>query len=160
MKGSDLVYHEIASKNILLGSSVFLTLALPKTWDISIGAGPPEITASHEHDGRRWVATGDGWYILHDPGRHWALEVRLTAKLPGRSVQEPSLREITVAGHPARVNWDRRKRGFIQRWNVTYVTVEFHCPHTDRQLRLEFSGRVPDEAFVELIEAAKFIRCH
>jgi hypothetical protein len=160
VKGSDLVYHEIASNNILLGSSIFLTLGLPQSWDISMGAGRPEITASHEHNGRRWVATGDAWYILHDPGRRWAMEVRLTAKLPRRSGAEAIPQEITIAGHPARVTWARRQRGLIKRWTVTYVTVEFHCPHTDRQLRLEFSGRVPDEAFVEIIEAAKFIRCH
>jgi hypothetical protein len=160
VKGTDLVHHEITAGNILMGGSAFLSLALPETWDISMGAGHPEVTASQEHDGRRWVATGDAWYILHNTGQRWAMEVRLTAKLPARSRKETSVPEVTVAGHPARVTWKQRRRGFIKRWSVTYVTVEFHCPPTKRQLRLEFSGRVPDEAFQEMIEAVRYVRCH
>lgn len=160
MKGADLVQHEIATGNVLVGTSIFLSLALPKTWDITIGAGRPEITASHEHDGRRWVATGDAWYILHDTGRRWAMEIRITAKLPNRSRREIAVPDVTIAGHPACVTWKRRRRGFIKRWSVTYVTVEFHCPHTERKLRLEFSGRLPDEAFQEMVKAARYARCH
>jgi hypothetical protein len=143
-----------------MGNSTFLSLALPKPWTISIGAGRPEITASHERNGRRWVATGDAWYILHDGDRRWAVEMRLSAKPVGRSPKPASVQESTIAGHPATVTWQRRKRGFIKRWLVTYVTVEFHCPLTDRQLRLEFSGRAPDEAFQEIIEATQYVRCH
>ena len=86
--------------------------------------------------------------------------MRLTAKLPGRSGRAAATPELTVAGHPARVTWQRRKRGFFKRWLVTYVIVEFQCPQTERQLKLEFSGRVADEAFQEMIEAAKYVRCH
>ena len=160
MKAADLIHHEIATANPLFGAATFLSLALPKTWDISIGAGRPEITGSTQHNGQRWVATGDAWYILHNPGRRWAMEVRLTAKLPGRNRREIAVPGLTVAGHPARVAWQQRRRGFIKRWPVTYVTVQFHCPHTERQLRVEFSGRLPDEAFQELVEAARYIRCH
>ncbi|MEW5961838.1 MAG: hypothetical protein AB1801_29305 [Chloroflexota bacterium] len=160
MKGAELVHHDIAIANILVGASTFISLALPKTWDILKGAGQPEVTATHERNGRRWVVTGDAWYILHDPGRRWAMELRLTAKLPGRSDRAAALPELTVAGHPARVTWQRRKRGLIKRWPVTYVTVEFQCPQTERRLKLEFSGRVSDDAFQEMIEAAKFVRCH
>jgi hypothetical protein len=160
VKGTDLVHHEIVVNNILLGASTFLSLALPQTWDISMGAGRPEITASHERNGRRWVATGDAWYVLHDSDRHWAMEVRLTAKVPKRSRNAISISEITVAGHPASIIWNRRKRGLIKRWSVTYVTVEFYCPRTERQLKVEFSGRVPDEAFQEVVEATRYVRCH
>lgn len=160
MKGTDLVHHEIVANNILLGASTFLSLALPQTWDISMGAGRPEITASREHNGQRWVATGDAWYILHDPDRRWAMEIRLTAKLPKRSREAISVSEITVAGHPASIIWNQRKRGLIKRWSVTYVTVEFYCPRTERELKMEFSGRVPDEAFQEVVEATRYARCH
>ncbi len=160
MQAADLIRHEIAAGNILMGNSTFLSLALPQTWTISIGAGRPEITASQERNGRRWVATGDAWYILHDAGRRWAVEVRLTAKPAGHSPPAVSVPALTVAGHPAAVTWQRRKRGLIKRWPVTYVTVEFHCPLTERRLKLEFSGRAPDEAFQEIIEAAQYIRCH
>ena len=160
VKGADLVHHDIAIANVLVGASTFISLALPKTWDILKGAGHPEVTATHERNGRRWIATGDAWYILHNPDQHWAMELRLTAKLPGRSGRAAATPELTVAGHPARVTWQRRKRGFFKRWVVTYVTVEFQCPQTERQLKLEFSGRVADEAFQEMIEAAKYVRCH
>jgi hypothetical protein len=160
VKGAELVRHDIAIANVLVGASTFISLALPKTWNIVKGAGPPEVTATHAHNGRRWVATGDAWYILHDPDRHWAMELRLTAKLPGRSDQAAAIPEITVAGHPTRVTWQQRKRGFFKRWSVTYVTLEFQCPQTQRQLKLEFSGRVSDEAFQEMVEAAKYVRCH
>ncbi len=162
MKGTELVLHEISTGNVLFGAATFLSLALPKVWYVSMGAGRPEITASHERNGQRWVATGDAWYILHDPDRRWAMEVRLTAKIPRRSrrEQETSVPDLTIAGHPAKVTWQRRRRGFIKRWSVTYLIVEFQCPPTERQLRLEFSGRVPDEAFQEMIEAARYHRCH
>ena len=153
----NLIHHEIAANNILVGASTFLTLALPPAWDITLGAGRPEITASHERHGRRWVVTGDAWYILHNPTQRWAMEVRLTASPSSRTL---STSGMTVAGHPARVTWKRRKRGFIKRWPVTYVNVEFYCPQTDRQLNLEFSGRVPDEVFQEVIEASRHVRCH
>jgi hypothetical protein len=160
LQAADLVHHEIAAGNIFLGDSVFLSLALPKSWDLSIGAGRPEITASHERNGRRWVATGDAWYVLHDTGRRWAMEVRLTVKPAGQNLPEIALPTLWVAGHAAEVTWQRRRRGFIRRWSVTYVTVQFHCPKTERRLRLEFSGRIPDEAFQEMIEAVRYVRCH
>lgn len=160
MQGADLVHHEIVANNLLLGASYFLSLALPPSWNISMGAGRPEITASSERNGRRWVTAGDAWYVLHEPERRWAMEIRLTAASPKRSRSVVSVPELTIAGHPARVTWNRRRRGFIKRWSVTYVTAEFLCPQTERQLRLEFSGRVPDDAFEEIIEAAKYARCH
>jgi hypothetical protein len=86
--------------------------------------------------------------------------MRLSARPMSRSPQAVSISGITIAGHPATVTWQRRKRGFIKRWLVTYVIVEFHCPPTDRQLRLEFSGRAPDEAFQEIVEATQYVRCH
>lgn len=154
---ANLIHHEIAANNILVGASTFLTLALPPLWNITIGAGRPEITASHERQGRRWVISGDAWYILHNPAQRWAMEVRLTAKPSSRSLSPSGM---TVGGHPACVTWKRRKRGFIKRWPVTYVNVEFYCPQTDRQLSLEFSGRVPDEVFQEVVEANRYARCH
>ncbi|MBN1993636.1 MAG: hypothetical protein JW953_13125 [Anaerolineae bacterium] len=161
MAGAELVrQHEIAINNVLLGASTFISLALPPGWEIVMGAGSPEVTASHRHNGRRWVATGDAWYILHHPGRRWAMELRLTASLPPRSRRETILPELTVAGHPASVTWKQRKRGFIKRWPVTYVTVEFFCPHTKRQLRLEFSGSPLPEAFEEVLAVIKYARCH
>jgi hypothetical protein len=157
---ADLIHHEIVAGNILLGRSTFLALALPKTWDISMGAGHPEITASHERNGRRWVATGDAWYILHDEGRRWAMEMRLTARPTRRAPREIGVPDITISGHPAEVKWQQRQRGLIKRWLVTYVTVAFYCPRTERQLKLEFSGRVPNDAFQEIVEASRYIRCH
>jgi hypothetical protein len=88
------------------------------------------------------------------------MEVRLTAKPVGRSPGEIAVPDLTIAGHSALVTWQRRKRGLIKRWSVTYVTVEFHCLHTDRQLKLEFSGRAPDEAFQEIVEVSRYARCH
>jgi hypothetical protein len=160
VQAADLIHHDIAAGNFLLGHSIFLSLALPKTWAISLGVGRPEITASHERNGQRWVATGDAWYTLHDAGRRWAMEIRLTAKPASRSPFQISVPEVTIAGHPATVAWQRRKRGFIKRWWVPYVTIEFYGRRPERQLKLEFSGRVPDEAFQEIIEATRYVRCH
>lgn len=160
MKRADVVQHRIAINNVFVGVSDFLSLALPPGWEITLGAGPPEVTASHQRNGRRWVATGDAWYILHNPAHRRAMEMRLTARLPGRSPLQASGPEITVAGHPARVTWKRRKRGFIKRWEVTYVTVEFVCPRTERRLKLEFSGRTSDTVFQEVVDAIQFLRCH
>jgi hypothetical protein len=88
------------------------------------------------------------------------MEVRLTVQPARRVPQEISIPEVTIAGHPATVTWQRRKRGLFKRWSVTYVTVKFHCPRTERRLKLEFSGRVSDDAFQEMIEASRYVRCH
>ncbi len=155
-----LVHHEIAAGNILIGQSVFLSLALPANWTISIGAGRPEVTASHERNGRRWVATGDAWYVLYNTDRRWAMELRLTARPAGRNHRETPLPDMTVSGHGAGLTWQRRRRGLFKRWPVTYLIVQFCCPQTDRQLRVELSGNLPDEAFQELVEALPYMRCH
>lgn len=160
MLNSDLVHHEIAAGNILIGQSIFLSLALPITWTIGMGAGGPEVTASHERNGRRWVATGDAWYVLYNTDRRWAVELRLTARPAGRISREPARPALTVAGHEAELTWQRRRRGLLKRWPVTYLVVQFCCPQTERQLRVELSGNLPDEAFQELVEALPFMRCH
>ncbi len=157
---ADLIYHEIAASNMLVGDTKFLVLPLPSAWEISIGAGRPEVTASHVRDEQRWVASGDAWYVLYNEGRRWAMELRLSAKPAGRFQEEPAVPELTVAGHPAAVSWASRRRGLIKRWSVTYVTVTFYCAKTGRRLSVEFSGRLPDEAFREMVETARYIRCH
>ncbi|RME51794.1 MAG: hypothetical protein D6796_00185 [Caldilineae bacterium] len=160
MRGTEVTYHEICAENFFVGTTVFLTLALPPAWELTMGAGRPEVTASHRHDGRRWVATGDAWYVLDDPVRRWAMEVRLNARPADRPRRAIAIPDATVAGHPAQIVWKRRRRGLFQRWTVTYVTLTFHCPHTRRYLKVEFSGRPPDEAFEEVLQAARYLRCH
>lgn len=160
MRGADVVQHKIAASNPLAGAIVFLSLALPPDWDITLGAGRPEVSATHLRNGERWVATGDAWYILHNSSRRWAMEIRLTAKPLGRARTDISVPDMTVAGHPVAVSWKERRRGFFKRWPVTYVTLRFDCPVTDRRLRLELSGRAPEEAFREILDASKFVRCH
>lgn len=155
----ELVPHEIVVGNILWGKAHFLTLHLPPEWDLAPGVGHPEIVASHERQNRRWVASGDAWYVLYNPQRRWAMELHLVAR-PRRTRNEAVVPSLLVAGHPAAVRRESRRRGLWRRWDVTYVTVTFECPATDRQVKLEFSGRCEQAAFEEILRFVPAFRCH
>lgn len=156
----DLVSHEIAAKNPLLGASRFITLWLPDEWDIAPGVGGPEIVASHERNNDKWVASGKAWYVVYNRDTHWAMEFRIDVG-PLRSEKGPVTAEmLSVDGHDARVRWKERGRGIIRRKRITYMEVSYNCPLSERWMRLEFSGHCGEEAFRALLSYIPYWRCH
>ncbi|HLC04353.1 MAG TPA: hypothetical protein VJK02_15065 [Anaerolineales bacterium] len=153
--------HVLEVTNPLMGSARFLTLRLGQSWDLGQGVGHPEITARHERGSVRWVANGDFWYVLYDGERGWAMEFQgrfrsVSAHRPGDASEL-----VSVAGHPAQVEWRRRRRGLPwQRHDVRYMTVEYDCPQSDRSVRLEFSGWCPEEGFREILGNLAKLGCH
>jgi hypothetical protein len=155
-----LVTHEIFASNLILGESMFVGLKLPPTWKLAPGVSRPEIAAAHDRRNRKWVAAGDAWYVVHDEERKWVMElaIRIRALPRGQNGQG----EIASAGgHAARVDWKDRRRGLPwQRHSVTFMTVTYVCPISEREIRLEFSGWCPLEGFREMLASLEHLVCH
>jgi hypothetical protein len=161
MTDNGTIEHVLEASNPIMGSARFLTLRLGDTWNLGPGVGHPEINASHERGSGRWVANGDFWYVLYDHDRGWAMEFHgafrpVTARKLDRSAEVAS-----VAGHPARVAWRRRRRGLPwRRHDVVYMIVDYDCPQSERSVRLEFSGWCPEAGFREILRSLGQIECH
>ncbi len=154
--------HIIEAANPLLGTSRFLTLFLPESWDLAAGVSGPEVNASHLRHGLRWVANGDFWYIVYHTQYGWAMELHGSARpLNGRRDRPPGAEDATVSGHAAWVTWHTRRRGLPwRRHDVTFMTVNYECPQSERRISLEFSGWCPPEGFRQMLHALEWTRCH
>ena len=149
------VSHEIYADNLLLGKSMLLTLHLPPAWQLAPGVGRPEVVATHERGGSTWVVTGDAWYVLVEEERRWALEMAVRVRPPGQGGTLPGGEAVSVAGHPGVLRWRERRRGLPwKRHRVTFMTLDFDCPHSERSIRLDFSGWCPRAGFQEILQAA------
>ena len=156
---SELVNHEIFAQNLILGESLFLILKLPPHWQLAPGVSRPEIHATHERRGRKWVATGSAWYVIYDGERNWALELAISSRPARNKPRENG--SISIAGHPAQLRWNEKRRGLPwQRHTVRYMTVDFECSQSERELKLEFSGWCPEEGFQEILQSVKQLQCH
>ncbi len=153
-------YHTIAIGNSIFGNARLIELGLPPGWELAPGVSRPEIIAAHERRGLLWVAAGDAWYVVYRPEEGWALELAIrTRAAPSPPPAAPA--EYAVHGHPATLSWKTRRRGLPwNRHDVTFMTLEFTCPHTERRISLEFSGWCPPEGFQQMLEAAQRWRCH
>jgi len=158
---AELVNHEIFAQNLILGESLFLILKLPPHWQLAPGVSRPEIHANHERRGRKWVATGSAWYVVYDGERNWALELQISSR-PARNKSWNDIAEsVSVGGHTARLRWKEKRRGLPwQRHTVRYMILDFECPQSEREMKLEFSGWCPEEGFQEVLQAVKQLRCH
>lgn len=157
----NLVNHDIYASNPLLGDSLFLTLNLPPQWQLGPGVSRPDIAASHERRHKIWVANGSGWYVIYDKERRWALELAIHIGDLQKNSNGVSNDLLSINGHPAKLSWKTKRRGLPwQRHDVTFMTVEYDCPLSERHVTLEFSGWCPREGFDEVLEAARAARCH
>ena len=157
----ELVKHEIFAKNLLLGESLFLTLKLPPHWQLGPGVSRPEIHATHERRGRKWVATGSAWYVVYDGERNWALELAISVRPARNKFGENSVETVNIGGHTAQLRRKEKRRGLPwQRHTVKYMTVDFECPTSEREIKLEFSGWCPEEGFQEVLQSVKQLQCH
>ncbi len=156
-----LVPHDILAGNPLLGSAFFLQLPLPPAWHLAPGVSRPEVVAVHRRRDKPWIVTGDGWYVVYHEERGWALEFHIHVRPPRRNRNHHGEQTIPVNGHTATVHWKTRRRGLPwHRHDVTFMTVAFHCPHSERDLELEFSGWCPQQGFDEVLHALQALRCH
>jgi len=157
----DYVEHRIQAGNPIMGSSQFFTLHLPPAWNLTSGAGHPEIVASHERREIKWVVNGNFYFILFDGQRRWAMEFIGRLRPISDRPLKPAIESASVSGHPAGVRWTTRRRGLPwRRHDITYMMVDYDCPYSERRVSLEFSGVCPEEGFREVLAALKLLRCH
>lgn len=158
---SELVSHEIFADNLLLGKSLFFSLGLPPGWHLAPGVGRPEIVAIHERAKKRWVVTGDAWYVIYHDEKRWALELALKIRPIPDNQQDQSGESISVNRHPGRLTWKHKNRGLPwKRHTVTFMNMVFDCLKTERRIQLEFSGWCPAEGFEEIQQAVQQLGCH
>lgn len=155
-----LVDHEIAVGNLIWGHAQFLTIRMPEVWDLAPGVGRPEIVASHERKGKRWVVTGKAWYVLFHRERGWAMELLLESRVKRKQHPVSTGEQATVHGHPASIRRWERKRGVFKPRTITFVELLCDCDETDRSLKVELSGRCPAEGFEEMLRMIAKWHCH
>jgi len=157
----DLETHDIYASNLLIGEALICGLRLPLPWQLAPGVSRPEIVATHRRRDQKWVVTGDAWYEIHDGERRWAMELAIHVRPLSRRNESRTGQGTFVAGHPARTTWKNGRRGLPwRRHDVTFMTVTFDCPYSERRFKLEFSGWCPREGFEEILAALRHFRCH
>ena len=158
---NDFTSHDIYADNLILGKSMLLTLNLPGSWNLAPGVSRPEVAANHTRQKKTWVASGKAWYVVFDGERNWALELAISIRHEINKTPQPPFETAIVGGHTAQLTWRKKRRGLPwNRHDVTFMTVDYDCPQTERHLRLEFSGWCPESGFWEILEALRIIRCH
>ena len=162
----DLVNHEIYARNLIMGQVLFFNLNLPPEWHLAPGVSRPEINASsRQTEDGSWVVNGNAWYVVYQSERRWALELYasirpLIGQKSGRRIT-PNGGPVNIAGHNAELQWNTKRRGLPwKRHDVTFMTLTFDCPHTERRIKLEFSGWCPQEGFEEILESMRHLKCH
>lgn len=158
----NLVTHEIFAGNLVLGPSKLIDLNLPDRWQLAPGVSRPEVNAVNRPDeDLAWVVNGNAWYVVYETEEGWALELALNIRPGNEASFQPAGEPFSISGHPAEVSWKVRRRGLPwRRHDVTFMTVAFSCPQTERKFKLEFSGWCPAEGFTAIRDALRTMRCH
>lgn len=157
----DLIAHDIQVTNLLLGEARLMRLMLPPTWDIARGLAPPDIHARHTRNGVPWMASGRAWYVLYHKEYGWALELHVHVAPTEQQPPKGTAEHVQIGEHTASLAWRTRRRGLPwRRHDVTFMTVSWYCPKTERHLTLEFSGWCPEEGFDQIKQALAHLRCH
>lgn len=156
-----VVTHDIKIRNLIMGTSRLLELTLPEGWELTKGVGAPEVSAVHERQGKRWAATARAWYVVYHPERRWAAELAVRVFPTAPKNPPAGVLPFEVSGHTATVRVHQRRRGLPwRRHTVTFLTIAWTCPHSDRYIELEYSGWCPQEGFEALKQAAARAGCH
>lgn len=157
----EITPHDIRLRNLVLGTARLLQLTLPAEWALDKGLAPPEVSAAHERHGERWAAAARAWYVVYHPERRWAAELAIRIAPQAPKGWEAEGTRFEVNGHPAQVRVRQKRRGLPwRRHTVTFLTIAWVCPHTERYIELEYSGWCPEEGFAALQEAAAQVGCH
>lgn len=157
----NLARHDIYADNSLLGEALLFSLSLPQVWKLAPGVSRPEVSATHERVGKSWVVTGSGWYVVYQEEKRWVMELAAHIRPLKKNSSPLSGETIWVASHPGQVKWCTKRRGLPwRRHDVTFMTVTFDCPTSERHLELEFSGWCPQDGFFEMLTALQHLRCH
>ena len=156
-----LTYHAVTIGNAVFGTARLLTIGLPSGWTLKPGVSHPEVAATHTRGATTWVVAGSAWYVVFHPEHGWALEVAIHSRATSSKDSLLANAAAQIGGHPATLHWKTRRRGMPwNRHDVTFMTLAGTCPHTERHIRIEFSGWCPPEGFQEMLQAVRGWRCH
>ncbi len=159
MPPSALEYHRIKIGNPIFGQARLIDIGLPQGWELAPGLSHPEVMATHERRGHLWVVAGQAWYVVYRPQERWALELAIQVRAAPSAPL--SAGQGSMCAYAAAPVWKTRRRGLPwKRHDVTFATLAYECPHTERRITLEFSGWCPREGFLQMLEAARQWRCH
>ena len=107
------------------------------------------------------MATGSAWYVIYDGKRSWALELAISTRPARNKFRETPVETVNIAGHTAQIRRKERQRGLPwRRHTVKFLTVDFECPQSEREIKLELSGWCPEEGFQEVLQSIKQLQCH
>ncbi len=160
LAGEALVRHDVAVSNIIYGVANFMTVRLPEIWDLAPGVGHPEIVAVHERNKRKWIVSGQAWYVVYHRELGWAMELVLESRTRRPIKARTGAENLVVQGHEACVRRWQRRRGLLHRRTITYIEVTYNCESSDRQIRVELSGRCPAEGFEAMLAVIPEWYCH
>jgi len=115
----------------------------------------------HERANKKWVASGDAWYVIYHHEKRWAMELAVKIRPASANSLPEGGESVSINRHPGILTWKEKKRGLPwKRHLVTFMNVAFECPHTDRRITLEFSGWCPEEGFYEILKGLEQLGCH
>ncbi|MEW8979851.1 MAG: hypothetical protein AB2385_15785 [Symbiobacterium sp.] len=153
----------LSARNLLLGTTNILLLAVPEGWRVLDGPAAPEVDRWSERENRRWMSQGQASYRLA-----W-----VAPSAPGLARAEVELRIVASplpAGvpHAVRRRYVTLRRGLLPRREVPAAVVEVDCPLTERRLRLELVPALRREGLAagqddleQLVRALlEGLRCH
>lgn len=123
----------LAARNLVMGTTNILLLAVPDGWRVLEGPSQPEIDRWSERADQRWMSEGRATYRL----------VEVAPDAPDLARAEVELRLTATPGssgeHAVRHGHTTVRRGVLPRREVPAAQVEIDCPHTRRRLRLVLS---------------------
>ncbi|BAD39664.1 hypothetical protein [Symbiobacterium thermophilum] len=123
----------LAARNLVMGTTNILLLAVPDGWRVLEGPSQPEIDRWSERADQRWMSEGRATYRLVAVAPEAPEFARAEVEL--RLTATPSAPDV----HDVRHRFTTVRRGLLPRREVPAAEVEIDCPFTGRRLRLELS---------------------
>ncbi len=163
---ANLNRHIIAARNLLVGTSYFLILALPKGWHITRSYLEPDVHSNIQKDRTTWVEAGQADQIIFQPLKRIALDLMIQIKrgrhdrLAIKGVQISSQGQTVICGHQASYCTGVVKQGLFKKKSVDTLRFSFYCPDLNRSLFLHFTGNCPEADLLEIHEAILSLECH
>lgn len=158
--------HIIAARNLLVGTSYFLILALPEGWRITRSYLEPDVHSNIQKDRMTWVEAGQTDQIIFHPLKRIALDLMIQIKrgrhdrLAVKGVQISSQGQTVICGHQASYCKGIVKQGLFKKKSADTLRFSFYCPNLNRSLFLHFTGSCPEADFLEIQESVPSLECH
>ncbi len=156
--------HTIMASNFLAGIAHFLEVQLPERWRLSTGRTLPEVNRTEQLPDALWVMDGNCTYVMYDEGALKAYELVIRVwEGRGKEWNKPGMafmKKIFAGGHEAKVHRGEVLQGLFRRKSYPMLAVDFNCPRTSRNLRMELRGRLEGDDLDIFLESLEDLVCH